>query len=311
MMFDAKWQNKASLAIKPRGSCEKRIIIGAVLHNDAADITNFYSLYRLLSGQNTGSALLFIAAHLSPLCQYIVRMFLYANTGFVETHYIQKEQMQAVPHQYRGDWHFALCRNRLIQEAVQSKADALLLIDSDTLIKPTTLDDLLSRDVAWIDKLVFEEEMALASPTIAQDFSDIDPKIFEAHELCLIASAGSCMLLQRDALGPLLRYQYFSTLGLSRPDQHLANRALLTDLKRHLDTRNPLYKNKVPQPQEGSLAWLAEGVCKLLSYTPNPQGLKAFHISAKNCRPTAQLKRLSLQQTFRPHRFTLDFTLSI
>ena len=105
------------------------------------------------------------------------------------------------------------------------------------------------------------------------------------------------MLLQGEALSPLLRYQYLPTLGLPRPDQHLAIRAMNTDFDRIIDTRNPLQKNPSPHPEPGALDWLIEGVCALHLY-PQSTGQEG---SSYLCRHTvnASFRRPSEQGGFK------------
>ena len=251
---------------------KKRVLIGSVLNNDPKTLSAFFQALSQIKPETNQIAFAFIGVRLTPLSQHLVRLFLFRHPGFVEKHYIQKEALSTIPKQYMGDWHFALSRNRLIQEAIESNADAALLLEVDTPIKPETLSELLSTERPWVDKLVFDGDQPLASPTVAQPMEDIDPHFFDGHEYGLIASAGSCMLLQGEALSPLLRYQYLPTLGLPRPDQHLAIRAMNTGFDRIIDTRNPLQKNPSPHPEPGALDWLIEGVCALLSYTPNSTG---------------------------------------
>ena len=254
----------------------KRIIIGAVLYDNTAVLVQFLRALSLIDPSEHKIGFAFVEVRLSAVSQLLVRTFLNRHPGFVESHYVQKEMLQAIPYAHRSDWHFALSRNRLIQEAVNSKADALLLLDMACPPRPSTLNELLSTEKPWVDKLVFEGEMPLASPHIAQDFSEIDPQSFTDIHLCLIASAGSCMLLQKEALGPTLRYHYFEKLGLYRPDQHLASRAMLMDMPRVLDCHHPLHRGAEQPPLPGSLAWLAEGVRELLSYTPESTGLEGL-----------------------------------
>ncbi|MEC8382420.1 MAG: hypothetical protein VXZ96_18975 [Myxococcota bacterium] len=251
---------------------KKRVLIGSVLNNDPTTLSAFFQALSQIKKAEHQVAFAFIGVRLTPLSQLMVRLFLFRHPGFVETHYIQKEALQSVPQELRGDWHFALSRNRLIQEAIECHADAALLVEVDTPLRPETLTELLDTEYPWIDKLVFDGDHPLASPTVAQPIEDIDPHFFDAHEFGTIASAGSCMLLQGDGLSPVLRYQFFHTLGLPRPDQHLAIRAIKTGIDRIIDTRHPLQKRPKVAVKPGSLKWFIEGACALLGYTPTSTG---------------------------------------
>jgi hypothetical protein len=132
---------------------------------------------------------------------------------------------------------------------------------------------------------------------MASPFDEVMEDYFVPDALMEIATAGSCMLLQGEALGPRVRYQYFPRLGLYRPDQHLSMRALLCQFPRLVDTSNPLRIAHKQKPHEGSLEWLSNGVAKLLSLSPDSTGLEGVEYLCKELKEQreADAEELSAQ----------------
>lgn len=250
----------------------KRVIIGAVLEDNPENLHAFLNGLSRLDTTNLRVAFFFVGVHFSECSNKMVGVFLKAHKGLCETDYVQREILGQIPVEHREKWHSALIRNRIIQEAVQSGSDALLLLDSNTIVRPSTLKELLNHQQPWVEKLVFAGETPLASPNTATPFSEVRKDYFVPNALIEIATGGSCMLLQGNAIGPQIRYQYFPRLGFYTPDQHLSLRATLCQFPRLIDTSNPLQVVRKTTAEAGSLEWLSNGVAELLSLSPESTG---------------------------------------
>lgn len=249
----------------------KRILVGAVLHSNAGQLSSFFRGLSSLKLENASIRFAFIDARTTPLAQLLSRAFLSTHKGIIESDYVQSEALSPIPKANRLAWFLAFGRNRLIQEAIELNVDALLILSDRVVLNKKTLEEMLSHNKNWIDKIVWKDENqeeTKAAFNLTSPASTDDLMRYRNGGCHPIGTAGECMLIKGKALGPGLRYQFQRHLGLFDPDLHLALRGQFAGLSRWLDCDYPLYLTPSTNKEQSKKQWLASAINQLFSYDP-------------------------------------------
>ena len=249
----------------------KRILVGAVLHSNAGQLSAFFRGLSSLNLENASIRFAFVDARTTPLAQLLSRAFISTHKGIIESDYVQSEALAPIPKVHRLEWFLAFGRNRLIQEAIELDVDALLILSDQVVINQSTLEELLSQDKDWIDKIVWKDEkqeQTKAAFNLTSAASTDDLEHYRNGGCHAIGTAGECMLIKGKALGPGLRYQFQRHLGLFDPDLHLALRGQFAGLSRWLSCDHPLYLTPSTDKKQSTEQWVASAINRVFSYDP-------------------------------------------
>lgn len=161
-------------------------------------------------------------------------------------------------------WKVAALKDRMIVKAVEENYDYLFLIDSDIVLHPKTIDQLLEADVDIISNIFWtswspntipmpqvwlsdeytqyrKEEGEYVSPEEAKkrmyEFYDElrIPGIYE------VGGLGACTLISNYALNKGVNFQRIPNLSFWGEDRHFCIRAAALDISLFVDTHYPAY----------------------------------------------------------------------
>nr|WP_212698738.1 glycosyltransferase [Vallitalea pronyensis] len=186
-------------------------------------------------------------------------------------------------HYWKEDliWKVAGYKNDMIQQAINKQYDYLFLIDSDLLIYPHTIDDLMSAKKDVISNIFWTkwqpDQPKLPNVWLSGVYGLIDKKREEtlSNEESLkryrafiqklatpgiyeVGGLGACTLISRKALLSGVSFQEIENLSYWGEDRHFCVRAKALGLKLFVDTRNPAYHIYRESDIEGARVFLEQ-----------------------------------------------------
>lgn len=148
----------------------------------------------------------------------------------------------------------AALKNKLLQKAVQDGYDYFFLIDSDTIVHPSTLKRLLEvnkqviAEVLWTKWVEDGPEMPNAWMANFYEFGAISPNEFRKPGVYKVGGVGGCNLIHRSVIEAGVNYNPVYNLSYTAwEDRAFAVRAVVAGFDIFLDTTCPathLYRDQ-------------------------------------------------------------------
>lgn len=160
------------------------------------------------------------------------------------------------PHVWNGKLlsEVATLKNRLLQKAVQDGYDYFFLIDSDTIVQPNTLKQLLARNKQVIAEVLWTKwkedgpEMPNAWMANFYEFGEVSPNQFRKPGIYRVGGVGGCNLIHRSVIDAGVNYDPVYNLSYTAwEDRAFAVRAVVAGFDIFLDTTCPavhLYRDE-------------------------------------------------------------------
>lgn len=160
----------------------------------------------------------------------------------------------------------ARIKDAAIDRFLGGEATHLLLIDSDIVVHPATLERLLSRDRDVVAQLFWTR--FLPEAPLMPNAWDVHPSRFVSAASLQrlrevgtyeVGGLGACTLLSRHALELGSRFALLPSVDLWGEDRHFCVRASALGLRLYLDTAHPAFHVYTADLVDRAAAWLADG----------------------------------------------------
>ncbi len=182
--------------------------------------------------------------------------------GKVQTNYICDEHT----HRWKEDtvWKVAAYKDWLLERARQLQVDALFLVDSDLVLHPKTIEQLLSNKVEIVSN-IFWTVWQPGAPLLPQVWVSDHYTLFERGTqeslteaealrrqeafltklqqpgLYEVGGLGACTLISKSALQKGMSFAQLHNVSFWGEDRHFCIRAVALGCKLHVDTHLPAY----------------------------------------------------------------------
>lgn len=155
---------------------------------------------------------------------------------------------------YKSVWRLAKIKDRVISYAKENNYDYLFLIDSDVLIKPDTIDRLISRGKDIICNIFWTPWQPNTKPmpqVWLQDLYsfDADPEFMDKLRvpgIYEVGGLGACTLISKAAIQKGVKFAQLHNVSFWGEDRHFCIRAVALGLQLFVDTTEPgfhIYRN--------------------------------------------------------------------
>ncbi|SDW20034.1 hypothetical protein [Paenibacillus sp. CF384] len=254
---------------------EKRVLIASPVNQVRTILEPFLASLMGLAKSELIVSYLFIDDNQDPASSHLLQQFQqtagntellrYSNLTFPDArvHFYHKDENT---HYWKEDliWKVAEMKDYMIQKAIEQQFDYIFLIDSDLVLNPGTLEQLVlaQRDVisnvfwtkwdrsgmelpqVWLsDEYILydkkREEHLLPTEITARTQQFIDqlwvPGVYE------VGGLGACTLISRHALSAGLRFAKIPNLNFWGEDRHFCIRAAAMGFPLYVDTHYPAY----------------------------------------------------------------------
>lgn len=174
------------------------------------------------------------------------------------------EQTTAHSWTEKSVWHVAHLKDLALQKAVDDRYDAVFLVDSDLVLHPKTLLQLLAADQEIVAN-VFWTRWQEGGPALPQVWLSDSYTLYEQRSgeqlsdqersqrinrflqqlrkpgLYEVGGLGACTLIRRPALQAGVRFEKIPNLSLWGEDRHFSIRAVALGFSLYVDTTYPAY----------------------------------------------------------------------
>lgn len=219
-----------------------RILIGSPVRQ-TPDIFELY--LQSLDGLDTSGleiGRLFVL-HNSPELVKLLR----PSDGFAEHQSGEPDVRDDVSHQWKGEniRQVGAMRNYLLEYTLREGYDALLMVDSDLILHPKTLQSLVAArkdivaEVFWTSWKPGEPPMPNAWQFDSYGFYEGDLERWKRRGLFQVGMAGACTLIHRNAIERGVNYTPVPNLMIQGEDRHFCIRAAALNVPVWLDTQFP------------------------------------------------------------------------
>ncbi|WP_152394423.1 glycosyltransferase family 2 protein [Paenibacillus guangzhouensis] len=251
----------------------ERILIGCPVHQSPQILACFLDTLQHLHHHTPHPIdYLFIDDNLDPWSSELLLRFAYTEKSLSPNRQItvlsSGESLQyekdEVTHQWNNllIWKVARFKDRILSHAREARYDYLFLIDSDVLIQPSTLDQLIEAKKPIISE-IFWTEWTPGSHQLPQVWLTDHYKMYRAdygeelseeeiQTLTLeflarlqvpgvyeVGGLGACTLIHRDALYDRISFGPISNLSFWGEDRHFCVRAKALGIPLFVDTHQP------------------------------------------------------------------------
>jgi hypothetical protein len=233
----------------------KRILIGAPVRQDH---TTFYKYLKALNQLDTDGIKVdfFFILHNSPR----LKRFLKPNQ-FVEFESLNEYKRDNHTHHWTNEnlKDVAIMKNALLRYVTDNKYDYFFLVDSDLILQPQTLKQLLSREVPIVAEVFWtkwtpdtdEQPNAWMFDYYGFHF-DRQYEEFRKHDFFRVGMSGACILIKRNVIDSGVNYSPIHNVSYSLwEDRAFCIRAAVHGWYIYLDTTCPpehLYRQKPVAP---------------------------------------------------------------
>ena len=168
-----------------------------------------------------------------------------------------------VTHEWSDDlvWRVAAMKDRILEHAREHRYDYVLLIDSDVLVAPDTLDRLVQADKDILCNVFWTcwQPNTMEMPQVwLQDMYSFDPDPgfiarLRTPGIYEVGGLGACTLISRRAIEMGVRFARIHNVSFWGEDRHFCIRAVALGLQLFVDTRGPGFhvyrKSDVPNAE--------------------------------------------------------------
>ncbi|ASS73730.1 glycosyltransferase [Tumebacillus algifaecis] len=175
-------------------------------------------------------------------------------------------------------WHVAQMKDIALQKAVEGRYDAVFLIDSDLVLHPNTLQQLLSTEKEIVANLFWtrwqDDGPALPQVWLSDSYTLYEQNVGEQLSeqertqrinrflqqlrkpgLYQVGGLGACTLIRRSALLAGVKFEKIGNLSLWGEDRHFCVRAAALGIPLFVDTHYPAYHIYRPSDLAGGQAF--------------------------------------------------------
>ncbi|MFC4777399.1 glycosyltransferase family 2 protein [Paenibacillus sp. GCM10023252] len=246
--------------------CTNRVLIASPVHQKADILRLFLQSLERLTCQSLHVDYLFIDDNVEEASSDLLSQFLPAHTTVWKSDYRSIYIRTEAAHCWNEQliWQVASMKNRIIQEAISLCYDYLFLIDSDLLLRPPTLQHLISLNKPIISEIFWTKWQPDARPQPQVWMKDeykqwevgrgeklSDTEVQERFEQFLlrmrtpgvyeVGGLGACTLMSREALVAGVHYGEIPNLSFWGEDRHFCIRAAALGIPLFVDTHYPAY----------------------------------------------------------------------
>jgi hypothetical protein len=239
---------------------KKRILIGAPVRQDHQ---TFYKYLKALNQLDTDGVHVdfFFILHNSPRLKRFLKLDQYTEFES-ENDYKRDEIQHHWSLQNLSD--VTIMKNFLIKKAIQDDYSHFFLVDSDLILKPDTLQRLLSHDKAIVSQCFWTSWTPNSEPMpnawIGDSYSfKYEGQWREWHKegLYEVGGSGACILIHSQVLHDGVNYSPIKNVSFSNwEDRAFSIRAICAGHSIFMDTTNPpihLYRPKELKPSKNKM----------------------------------------------------------
>ncbi|WP_127585515.1 glycosyltransferase [Paenibacillus koleovorans] len=280
---------------------KKRVLIGSPVRQTPAILERFLDSLRRLEKKSLAVSYLFVDDNEDPAASSLLQKFRETAGRAVvvsqQQHRVEQEQLRVggVPassayvkdettHYWKEDliWKVASMKDGIIREALAKKFDYLFLIDSDLLLQPETLEQLVRAerdivsnvfwtrwkpDAAELPQVWLRDEYTLFDKRREEALTPMESSIrtlaflerLRTPGVYEVGGLGACTLISRKALRAGVRFEEIPNLSFSGEDRHFCIRAAALGIPLHVDTHYPAFHLYRESDLAGVDAYLAGG----------------------------------------------------
>lgn len=290
---------------------KERVLIGSPVHQKKIILSEFLDSLHRLKHENMEFGYLFIddnqdeqsselLSDFSKLVDHVTIQPSYRHDDYVrnETTHFWNEQLI---------WKVAEFKNTIIQYAIEEKYDYLFLVDSDLLLHPRTIEQLIAADKDIISEIFWTRWQPDSTPQpqvwLMDEYTQweqrrgeklSDGEIANRYEQFIakmktpgvyeVGGLGACTLLSRRALLSGVNFNPIKNLSFWGEDRHFCIRASAIGFSLFVDTHFPAYHIYRDSDLDGMVRFKNEGDVTQLSETPhlfNVLVKKGLHVSKR------------------------------
>ncbi|MDR6554654.1 glycosyltransferase [Paenibacillus qinlingensis] len=247
-----------------------RVLIGSPVCQAPSILRLFLQSLHLLSVPTAEVHYLFIDDNSDGESKQLLRQFqedhLEQTTIFHENATSGNYYRDQLTHHWNDKliWKVAVFKNRIIEHALENDYDALLLIDSDLLLRPETLDKLLESDKSIISEIFWTHWQTNSIPLpqvwvsdeyimferIGREVLSKEQEIVRQHRFLArlrqpgvyeVGGLGACTCIRKDALQKGVNFNKINNLSFWGEDRHFCIRAQVLGFSLFVDTHYPAF----------------------------------------------------------------------
>jgi hypothetical protein len=240
---------------------KSRVLVGSIVRQDPEIIREFLRSVSLLSWESCTLDFMFIDANENVESCDILAQFArqYGKRCFVVdgTHEAQKKGLWI--------WKNALLKDQMLEHARQQEYDYVVLLDSDVVLPPNTIDHLISTKKEIVSNIVWTSQESNENQVPQVWLSDLNNqfeiaireklseeeqkkrrKVFfdQLHEpgIYEVGGVSACTLIRKSALTKGVNFHRLKNLTFQGDDCHFSLRAVAMDIPLFVDTCYPAYR---------------------------------------------------------------------
>jgi glycosyltransferase involved in cell wall biosynthesis len=247
---------------------KKRVLIGSPIHQKTIILREFLSSLYRLKHENMECGYLFIddnqderssklLSDISKIVDHVTIQPTHRHNDYVrnETTHFWNEQLI---------WKVAEFKNAIIQHAIEEKYDYLFLVDSDLLLHPRTIEQLITMDKDIISEIFWTKWQPNSAPQpqvwLRDEYTQweqkrgeqlSDEEISNRYEQFIaqlkvpgvyeVGGLGACTLISRRAMTSGVNFKPIKNLSFWGEDRHFCVRAAALGFSLYVDTHLPAY----------------------------------------------------------------------
>ncbi|MCS1350002.1 glycosyltransferase family 2 protein [Mechercharimyces sp. CAU 1602] len=248
----------------------KRILIGAPIQQKPEILQQFLLSLTELEAHSYTADYYFADDNRDPASTQLLRQFCEKHpqttiqpSGYKHT-FATSEQSHFKGWKEDIIWKVATMKDTIISHALTNEYDYLFLVDSDLVLHPATIEQLLSTEKDIVANIFWTkwDPQQIEMPQVWQrDFytqykveRDLQLTKAQQEQLTLhffqqlrqpglyeVGGLGACTLISRHALARGVRFEQISNISLRGEDRHFCVRAVAMGFSLYVDTHYPAY----------------------------------------------------------------------
>ncbi|WP_028593684.1 glycosyltransferase family 2 protein [Paenibacillus assamensis] len=244
-----------------------RILIGSPIHQKPQILTEFLQSLLQLHHQQIEFHYYFIDDNMDPKSRELLSEFQNKMdcTRIIRSDEQQHYECNDTTHYWHANlvWKVASFKNSIMQHAIDNKFDYVFLVDSDLVLHPNTIEQLVKADkpivseifwTKWIPEALEQPQVWLYDEYTQWEHCPDELHVSEKEQihrftqflnkmkvpgLYEVGGLGACTLIRRDALLAGVSYTRISNISYWGEDRHFCIRAAALGIPLHVDTHYP------------------------------------------------------------------------